>query len=78
MAAPRCVQPGAGRFGNVVLVAAHSELPVERLTRRGAADPFPARLLDGRALREFARDAPVRTDATATPSPLPPPGFFGR
>ena len=32
----------AGRFGNLVLAAAHRGLPVAGLARRAAADPFPA------------------------------------
>jgi hypothetical protein len=40
-----------------------------------AADPFPARVEPGPA---FAGAAGVVTDATATPSPRPPPGFFGQ
>src|SRR6185295_3401349 len=33
------------RAGNVVLVAAHGPLPLERLRTRAAADPSPAALL---------------------------------
>ncbi len=35
------------RFGNLVVVAAGHPLPVAELTRRAAADPFPARVLAG-------------------------------
>jgi spermidine synthase len=66
------------RFGNVVLVAAREELPVPGLVRRTAADPFPARVLVGSDVTRFARGATVPGDRTATPSPQPPPGFFGR
>lgn len=65
------------RFGNVVLAAA-AALPVARMARAVAADPFPARVRAGADLRAFARDARPVTDATAVPSPVPPPGFFGR
>jgi hypothetical protein len=49
---------GVGRFwrgsraGNVVLIAAHGPLPLERLRTRASADPSPAALLaPGEALR---------------------------
>jgi spermidine synthase len=64
------------RFGNAVVVAARRELPVARLARRAAADPFPARVVHGEALRELIGGArPVR-DADAVPSPAPPDGAF--
>lgn len=66
------------RFGNLVLLGSDADLPDAPLVRRLAADPFPARLLGDRDARRLARDAVAPTDATATPSPLPPPGFFGR
>lgn len=69
------------RFGNVVLAARGPEadpLPIPSLTRRAAADPFPARVLDDAATRALAGDAPVITDRTATPSPRPPAGFWGQ
>lgn len=66
------------RFGNLVLVAGRRELPLADLVRRVAADPFPARVLAGAPLRRLVRAAVPPTDRTATPSPLPPPGFFGR
>ncbi len=65
------------RFGNLVLAASSRRLPVEDLRRATAADPFPARVLAGPDLdRRFT--AAARTDRTAIPSPMPPPGFFGR
>ena len=66
------------RFGTLVLVAGRRELPLADLVRRVAADPFPARVLAGAPLRRLVRAAVPPTDRTATPSPLPPPGFFGR
>jgi SAM-dependent methyltransferase len=64
------------RFGNLVLLAAAGDgLPLVEVARRVAADPFPARVEPGRA---FARGAAAVTDATASPSPRPPVGFFGR
>lgn len=64
------------RFGNLVLAAANHVLPVAQLTRRIAADPFPARLIDGAELDQFAAGFPPVTDASAQPSPTPPPGAF--
>jgi hypothetical protein len=66
------------RFGNLVLVGSADQLPERELTRRATSDPFRARVLDDTATRRFARDAQVPGDRTATPSPMPPPGFFGR
>jgi spermidine synthase len=66
------------RFGNLVLVASDAPLPVAELARRAAGDPFPARVLAGADVRRFARGAAVPVDGATTPSPLPPPGFFGR
>jgi SAM-dependent methyltransferase len=66
------------RFGNLVLIGARVELPVDGLERRTAADPFRATVLRDRAARHFARDATAPPDGAATPSPIPPAGFFGR
>ena len=64
------------RFGNLVVAAAGHELPVAALTRRAAADPFPARVVDGAALDRFVAGARPITDAEAEPSPVPPPDVF--
>ncbi len=64
------------RFGNLVLLGSGDELPVPALTRRVAGDPFAARVLDDDEVRRMAT-APV-TDRGASPSPMPPSGFFGR
>ncbi|MCW0212874.1 MAG: fused MFS/spermidine synthase [Pseudonocardia sp.] len=66
------------RFGNLVLVASDQPLPVAELTRRAAGDPFRATVLGDAGTRRFAGRAAPRTDRTATPSPDPPAGFFGR
>ena len=66
------------RFGNLVLIGSPAELPVAGLVRRAAGDPFPATVLAGDDVRRFAADACPPSDRAATPSPLPPPGFFGR
>ncbi len=64
------------RFGNLVLAAAKHELPTAELTRRAAADPFPARLLHGAELSQFRGSARPITDATAAASPAPPANVF--
>ncbi|GAA1833261.1 fused MFS/spermidine synthase [Pseudonocardia ailaonensis] len=66
------------RFGNLVLVASDAALPVPDLSRRTAADPFRARVLGDAAARDLAGDIAVRHDGATTPSPIPPPGFFGQ
>lgn len=65
------------RFGNAVLWAADHPLPVGDFTRRVATDPHAGRVTAGRELAGFAAGAAVVTDATATPSPVPPPDAFG-
>jgi spermidine synthase len=61
------------RFGNLVVVASDRELPVSGLIRRIAADPFPARLVDGAALDRFVAGRAPIVDANAEPSPVMPP-----
>ncbi len=65
------------RFGNAVLVAAHRPLDPAALSRRVAADAFPARLEHGPALRDFIGGAAPVRDEDAVPSPEPPQGAFG-
>jgi spermidine synthase len=64
------------RFGNLVLAATQDELPLAGLARRAASDPFPGRLVHGSDLDRFAAGAKPVTDATAQPSPVPPPDVF--
>lgn len=64
------------RFGNAVLVASDSALPVAELTRRAASDPHPGRVEHGRPLMDFTGGAPAVTDDAATASPAPPPSVF--
>ncbi|WP_445399484.1 spermidine synthase [Streptomyces sp. LE64] len=64
------------RFGNLVLVASYAPLPVADLARRAAADPFPARVEHGPALRSRTGGATAVRDAEAVASPEPPDGAF--
>ncbi|MBV2356394.1 fused MFS/spermidine synthase [Streptomyces sp. J2-1] len=65
------------RFGNAVLVASHRPLELAAVTRRVAADAFPARVEHGPGLRRFIGAARPVADADAVPSPEPPDGAFG-
>jgi hypothetical protein len=56
--------------------ASNAGLPAAELTRRAAADPFPARGVHG-DLAVFVAGARPITDATAELSSVPPPGVFG-
>jgi spermidine synthase len=60
------------RFGNVVLAAAGSDLPVAAVTRAASAAAFPRRVVTGRGLTEFAGGAAPLTDADPMRSPSPP------
>jgi spermidine synthase len=64
------------RFGNLLIVASDRELPVSGLIRRIAADPFPARLVEGAALDQFVAGRAAIVDANAEPSPVMPPEVF--
>lgn len=60
------------RFGNLVVAAGGHQLPIAELTRRTAADPFPARMVEGAELDRFLAGSEPITDAHAEPSPAPP------
>lgn len=64
------------RFGNVVLLASHAPVDTAPLTRRCAADAFPARVTDGDALVRLIAGARPVPDADAVASPEPPDGAF--
>jgi hypothetical protein len=59
------------RTGNLVLVAGTRSLPVEELRRLTAADPFPARVVDGTELAKFASGAAPVTDTDGLPGRMP-------
>ncbi|MFD3655039.1 spermidine synthase [Streptomyces sp. NPDC058620] len=64
------------RFGNVVLLAAHSAVDTGPLTRLCAGDVFPARVEYGAALTRLIGEAKPVRDAEAVASPEPPAGAF--
>ncbi|MFG3257689.1 spermidine synthase [Streptomyces sp. NPDC048172] len=64
------------RFGNIVLLASHAQAPLAELSRRCAADPFPARVSYGPELVRFRGGAVPVGDGDAVPSPEPPDGAF--
>ncbi|MEU0358008.1 spermidine synthase [Streptomyces cyaneofuscatus] len=64
------------RFGNVVLLASHTPIATGPLTRRCAADAFPARVTDGAALVRLIGGARPVADVDAVASPEPPDGAF--
>jgi spermidine synthase len=64
------------RFGNLVVVASGRELPISGLIRRIAADPFPARLVEGAELDRFVAGCAPIVDANAEPSPVMPAEVF--
>lgn len=66
------------RFGNVVLLASSGEPELDWLPRLLAGGPHPARMLVGRELQEWVGTTRPVTDASASPSPQPPPEIFGR
>lgn len=64
------------RFGNFVLVASPSPLPLDWMPRLLARGPHPATLVHARSLRDWIAGAAVVTDATALPSPAPSRSVF--
>lgn len=64
------------RFGNAVLLASRSPIDTGPLARRAAADAFPARVEEGRAVARLRGDAVPVDDASAAASPEPPEGAF--
>lgn len=66
------------RFGNLVIVGTRDEGVLDWLPRLVAAGPHPAQAVSGEDLQKVVRNAPVVTDATASPSPDPGRGIFSR
>ncbi|WP_395108199.1 spermidine synthase [Actinomadura sp. SCN-SB] len=66
------------RFGNLVVAASGEPLPVDELTRRGAAAAFPVRVMAGDVLGGFCGGAAPLRDGEDVQAPEPPPQVFGR
>lgn len=66
------------RFGNLVMAASASPLPIEWLPRLLAAGPHPAQLVAGAEAQAFFRDGSVVSDANAVASPAPNASLFER
>ncbi|MFE4451127.1 spermidine synthase [Streptomyces sp. NPDC056796] len=64
------------RFGNAVLLASRTLFDLAPLTRRCAADAFPARVEHGAALTRLIGGAKPVPDSEAVASPEPPEGAF--
>jgi spermidine synthase len=64
------------RFGNLILAGSRAGLPLAGLARRAATDPQPWQLVHDAALDRFEAGARPVTDASARPSPAPPPGVL--
>lgn len=60
------------RFGNIVVLAADHELPVDELAARSSRSAYPYRVLTGERLQQLIGGAAPFTDADNSPSPEPP------
>ncbi|MFE3452906.1 spermidine synthase [Nonomuraea sp. NPDC059194] len=65
------------RFGNLIIAASPTELPVDLLTRRAAGGLTQARCVYGDALTNFVAGASPIHDGDAVLAPAPPPAVFG-
>ncbi|NJP90546.1 fused MFS/spermidine synthase [Nonomuraea sp. FMUSA5-5] len=65
------------RFGNLIVAASRTELPLELLTRRAAGGLTQARCVHGEALTNFVAGAAPIKDGDAVMAPVPPPAVFG-
>lgn len=59
------------RFGNLVVAASGSQLPVSTLTRRFAGSGFPCRLIHGKELAHWIGGAQPFSEDEAEASPVP-------
>jgi hypothetical protein len=64
------------RFGNVVLIGSPTALPLDWMPRLLAGGPHPAKVVEGKELRNWIGGAPIVTDATAVRSPPPSKSVF--
>lgn len=66
------------RFGNLVIVASASPLPIDWLPRLMAAGPHPAKVASGAEIERFIAGALPARDGDASDSPRPSPSLFDR
>nr|WP_090938908.1 fused MFS/spermidine synthase [Nonomuraea jiangxiensis] len=64
------------RFGNLIVAASRTELPVDLLTRRAAGGLTQARCVHGEALTNFIAGASPIKDGDPVLAPVPPPAIF--
>jgi spermidine synthase len=60
------------RFGNVILTASATPLPVLEIAARAGSSPYPYRVLHGARLTQLLAAARPFTDEESEPSPAPP------
>ncbi|MFI6598166.1 spermidine synthase [Nonomuraea sp. NPDC050536] len=65
------------RFGNLILAASRTALPVDDLTRRAAGGLTQARCLHSETLTNFVAGAAPIHEGDAVLAPVPPPQVFG-
>ncbi len=73
-----CAEPATlkgRRFGNVIIAASASALPVVDIARRAGTSPYPYRVLHGARLIQLIGGARPFTDADSERSPAPPGGL---
>ncbi|MFG2007037.1 spermidine synthase [Spirillospora sp. NPDC048911] len=66
------------RFGNLIVAASRTPLPIADLTRRAAGGLVQARLIEGADLTAFMAGATPLHDGEEIEAPVPPPQVFGR
>ncbi|WP_067484749.1 spermidine synthase [Actinomadura hibisca] len=66
------------RFGNLIVAASRTPLPVAELNRRAAGGFARARLLEGDDLTDFIAGAAPLRDGEEFATPAPPPQVFGK
>ena len=64
------------RFGNVVVSASNSQLPLDAILHQAASAAFPYRMVYGSALRALHDHAQPFWDGDSEPSPAPRPDWF--
>ncbi|MFC5157218.1 spermidine synthase [Nonomuraea angiospora] len=65
------------RFGNLIVAASRTGLPLDLMTRRAAGGLTQARCVHGEALTNFIAGAAPIKDGDPILAPVPPPAVFG-